>query len=177
MSRTITSLGSLLFVPLFAARNLLVIDEHLKTHMSPLSNFTAVSEMTSNHTILTFIFLLFIITLFTIRNYTKLPRADNLWQSPDEKPRVPNSKNEGPSQYSGASLEVRNIQSSTRRTWRLVGRTRLFSSLTSGLGGAPHHSALLRPPAQDSRPDQRKAQGCLRMLGDKKGSCPDKKGS
>lgn len=104
--------------------------------MSPLSNFTAVSEMTSNHTILTFIFLLFIRTLFTIRDYTKLPRADNLWQSPDEKLRVPNSKNEGPSRYSGASLEVRNIQSSTRRTGRLAGRTRLSSSLTSGLGGA-----------------------------------------
>lgn len=44
-------------------------------------------------------------------------------------------------------------------------------------GWRPSPLSPSAPPAQDSRPDQRKAHGCLRMLGDKKGSCPDKKGS
>lgn len=83
---------------------------------------------------------------------------DNLWPSRDEKPWITNCKNEGPSWCSGATLKwVQNVKSSTRRTWRLAGQTRLYSSLTSGVGGALHRSALMSWPAQDSRPA---ASGC-----------------
>ena len=109
MSRTTISLGSLLFVPPYSDQNLLVIEEYLETYMPALSDFASVSEMTRNHTILTFMFH-YLYSIIIIGNYTKYPRADNLWQSPDEKPQIPNSH------YSGARIEFRNVKPSTRAT-------------------------------------------------------------